>query len=490
MGHSFNSVIFSNYQANSYTVVTASESFLAGGAWNTSGLIGVNTAGSNAIVTSAETIRDKFNNGTAHVNITASECFHAYGSQYVSGSGDVLLVQDQTIWHSPSSNWTAIWLNSTYFDWETNVSVAQNGTVYRNNKTANTLLTTRGELASRTNMDDMFPFESEPALYPSNGWRCPSRNISNCKAEEVENTADWKPFGDTVKYCLVETVQEQCKLQFNFPIAIAVIVCNAIKATCMALTLWKHRKPSLVTLGDAIAAFLEKPDLTTKGRCLSNRFDVCKEWDWLWRNEDLDLHPHLKIEGYRAERISWSKAASRSRWFFSYFAYFVAFAFAFISIRRSVRGIADVWHSGVGTLNGNNLLSMNTSVMGGVLLANTPQAVLSYLYLIFNALLTCMLVADEWTHYFNNPKPLRVSSPIGGQRSTYYLDFPWKYGIPLIVLSGLLHWLASQSVFMVQVTVTSVMNSVRSVGSLPATFACVSSYMGAKGSDEGTGTRE
>jgi hypothetical protein len=167
---SFNSAIFSNLQANSYTVVTASESFLGGGTWNTSGLLGVDTRISTAVVKAAESIWDKFNNGTSYKNITARECFDSFGTQYVSQFGDVLLIQDTTVWHNPVT-WTTVWINETFFEWSDDFTIALNGTVYRNNATALQLLSQSGDVASHANGGDMFPFASTPGLYPSNGWR-------------------------------------------------------------------------------------------------------------------------------------------------------------------------------------------------------------------------------------------------------------------------------------------------------------------------------
>ena len=44
----------------------------------------------------------------------------------------------------------------------------------------------------------------------------------------------------------------------------------------------------------------------------------------------------------------------------------------------------------------------------------------------------------------------RVSAvPHGEQRSTYFLQLPYKIAFPLMVLSGMLHWLTSQSIFLV-----------------------------------------
>ncbi len=63
-----------------------------------------------------------------------------------------------------------------------------------------------------------------------------------------------------------------------------------------------------------------------------------------------------------------------------------------------------------------------------------------------------MLLAEEWSGYAHERKPLRVTNAMGEQRSTYRLQLPYRYGIPLLVLSGTLHWLVSQSLFLARVT--------------------------------------
>lgn len=92
-------------------------------------------------------------------------------------------------------------------------------------------------------------------------------------------------------------------------------------------------------------------------------------------------------------------------------------------------------------------------MLGGVLLANAAQLVPSYLYVMLNSLFTCMLVGYEWSRYSSHRKPLRVTSPVGIQRSTHYLQLPLTYAVPLMILSALIHWGASQSIFYVQLRV-------------------------------------
>ncbi len=75
---------------------------------------------------------------------------------------------------------------------------------------------------------------------------------------------------------------------------------------------------------------------------------------------------------------------------------------------------------------------------------------MSLLYITQNALLSCMLVADEWSGFAADRKTLRVSAPIGIQRSQYSLSMPMRYGIPMMIVFAIEHWLLSQSTFIVR----------------------------------------
>lgn len=111
----------------------------------------------------------------------------------------------------------------------------------------------------------------------------------------------------------------------------------------------------------------------------------------------------------------------------------------------------------------------SSSRLGLVLLANLPQLLMATTYLLYNSLLTIMVLELEWHSFFSRdvsapafhffeklrrkspPKGLRVSNPRGAQRSTHYLSLPYRYSIPLAVLSGALQWLTSQSLFFAEV---------------------------------------
>ena len=81
--------------------------------------------------------------------------------------------------------------------------------------------------------------------------------------------------------------------------------------------------------------------------------------------------------------------------------------------------------------------------------------VLSLVYVSYNGLLTCMLVSREWVSYARFRKGLRVQKPRGAQRDTFWLSLPYRYSLPLLVLSGFLHWFLSQSIFVAQVDITN-----------------------------------
>jgi hypothetical protein len=90
-----------------------------------------------------------------------------------------------------------------------------------------------------------------------------------------------------------------------------------------------------------------------------------------------------------------------------------------------------------------------------------------------------MLVAEEWNGYAKDRKTLRVSHPVGIQRSTYFISIPFKYGVLLMAATTTLHWLVSQSTFLVSTTALypsnteDVSRSFSVVGySTVASFAC------------------
>jgi len=84
-------------------------------------------------------------------------------------------------------------------------------------------------------------------------------------------------------------------------------------------------------------------------------------------------------------------------------------------------------------------------------LANAAQLVLSFCYLAINSECTAMAGAAEWNSFASSRKGLRVTRPVGQQRDTYFLQLPYRWSLPLTIISGGLHWLLSQSIFLVRI---------------------------------------
>ncbi|PVH83271.1 hypothetical protein DL98DRAFT_616641, partial [Cadophora sp. DSE1049] len=219
------------------------------------------------------------------------------------------------------------------------------------------------------------------------------------------NPGGWYPFGTKVDYCLSERLIPQCKMFASLPLTLLVSIMNALRIIAMVVVFFQIDSKPLLTLGDGIASFIENPDQYTRDMCLCGsehfRLLAYKKTEW---------GPVLK---------PWVR--KKRRWY------------SVVRVRRCMN-------------------KGSTEMLAMVFFTNLPQAVLSLAYFTYNNLFTCMLQDVEWHGFSTTPKPLRVSgSPRGIQRKTYFLHLPYRFAIPLIVLSGILNWVASQSLFLVHV---------------------------------------
>jgi hypothetical protein len=264
---------------------------------------------------------------------------------------------------------------------------------------------------------------------------------------------DWHPVAH-YDHCLVKRVESKCKLQFSMQILAAVMICNCAKVVLMIWALWKLRNETFVTFGDAIA----KPDDTTKSDCLMGRNDAGHDF-LRWRLSDSNGSQPIVRHGKGTRR--WGAAPNIRRWSAT-----VALCSAAIASAACLLPEAANSYNSMGTalLNGNfgavdpNLLvttvlpkSGTSALLLAVLVVNSPQVILSFCYLLLNGLFTCMHLAHEYSGYAKQRKPLRVTTAKGEQRSTYWLQLPYTYGVPLMVASAVLHWLISQSIFLARI---------------------------------------
>lgn len=252
---------------------------------------------------------------------------------------------------------------------------------------------------------------------------------------------------------------------------IPVMICNLIKAATMLWTLLRQREITFVTFGDALASWLERPDESTSQCCLMGREEYIAfhksrraqrtEYEAVPMHISMDDAPPPTIFSHRSSR-RWSDAVSSKRWsvtmIFCTSAIIVACILLIIATEGAAGG-SSITALGFGSFRPGAIVNIGipklgtAGLIGCVLLANLPQLVLSVLYLMYNGLYTCMHLAHEYSGYGTERKPLRVTEPKGDQRSTYWIQLPYTYGLPLLVASSLLHWLVSQSIFLARVTV-------------------------------------
>ncbi|PUU76463.1 hypothetical protein B9Z19DRAFT_990526 [Tuber borchii] len=255
--------------------------------------------------------------------------------------------------------------------------------------------------------------------------------------------------------CKSERTAERCKVQFSLGIMISVICCNLVKACAMIMTVVRSREPTLVTLGDAIDSFLRIPDPTTMGICFADRRFIDREWRRGWRTGPRQW----KQKGVQR----WWTSVSKTRWITCNFCSATIMIVTAVLLRLGIQyegqyldtDLKSMWSRGFGNVNSISLLNVVLpNIPQLVLLANLPQTILSFLYLTYNSLFTCMLAGHEWSLFSHHHRTLRVTSPRPGQRSTYWLQIPYTYAIPLMTLSGLLHWLTSQSLFLASIEIS------------------------------------
>ena len=281
-------MVFLTTQANTYTIMAATEEYLAGGPLYTGNSSDIlrKIAAYDTLITTAETFRERIQKKGTFQKLSARDCLQAYSTQYVSTNGDLLLVQNAV------------------------------GAEYYLGETAST-----GYAAS-----DGLLYVSFPTTYPSYSWACPLGSQIPCNPQNKTETPSpdlWKPYGDIVQYCWSEKVKENCKVGFNMYFAIIVVTCNLVKVIGMFMTFKTHRQGALITLGDALESFLDKGDVTTSGIYIYSTDRM--RYLWSWKNEiphwATGLIPtrekllrEMQSKQWVSKRWYWGSAATGRRW--------------------------------------------------------------------------------------------------------------------------------------------------------------------------------
>lgn len=402
---------------------------------------------------------------------------HSTGSQS-SCTGTIL--QGLDTWNVSSRDWPRF----------TEVHIPEQNTVSREwiqflgkAKTESTLLQsnitwTRKEVEVFTSFVETNPPPEQMWSYLNTTSWIASAGTLNVSTEctplnKLANDFDADPLREIkVDHCLSLRTSEECRFFYHLPIALVMIICNLIKIVCIWLLLRIDRHDLILTMGDAISSFLQRPDPTTKQWCtLSPEFIAAeKKCPWHSGNKSFEKEelcspePHpglLPSENYKKR---WNTATSGKIWLLTIFILVlyivISLALPTLAVQNTithqlitVQPLSAIWQiQGWGTIQSTGLLSnLATSFVGMELLANTPQLAVSFLYFCLNDTLTRIILAADYNNFAIHRRPLRVSFPRGEQRSTWYLTIPYQYAIPILTTFTLIHWFVSEGLFYVQV---------------------------------------
>ncbi|KAF4629268.1 hypothetical protein G7Y89_g8882 [Cudoniella acicularis] len=436
----YNSVFFATQPVNSYTYLVAQPSFLMGGSVN------ITVASENAqqrqkaFMFGYSPQTAQFGNWSLDSNFDTSQQTYSH----LCGEHCGLFRNGSTLVGIPFANITAMECLARYYSTFGNHSDV-------------ILVTTYDELTFE--QVDGGPllhigYNEGPTLSGGNTWVWGSSN--NFSWHDLSKTLsndtgieNWNVFGYRVDYCLSRQWDnsQACALGFSAPMLIAVCIANLLKVLGIAWTtvLYSRRDMQpLSTLGDALASFLHKNDSFTRpqsksefaqakasGRTRVRLYQTLSRYRWLWLFGPVLVFIIIgAVALHAALRTIHSLTGSSSAFVYLGFGKVSEYALSFFAAGSIPETLAQKFYN-------------------FVIFANIWQLILAMIYFQYNGILTAMLASREWKRY-KYRKSLRLTFPEGTtQRTSYFVSMPWRFGGPLLAASAFLHWLLSQSIFIV-----------------------------------------
>lgn len=229
----FNSASFTTLSYQEYNVYRVSQDFFSGASWDLDNLYLHNSDPDSIYM--REMVRLQ-NSSSSLKRLENADCIASFSQPFISKYGLLAVVLDQ--------------------------ASLQNGSVL--------------------NVETFESFQGNPRKNSFN-WICMSQDeepqTCNTKRQKA-NAPDWIQTGYRVSHCMAMEAPDNCELQFSLHILLIVLICNLIKAACIAIIAWNSEWKPLVTIGDGVASFLERPDPYTAGNCLAGRSRFRKATDW------------------------------------------------------------------------------------------------------------------------------------------------------------------------------------------------------------------
>ncbi|KAI5363062.1 hypothetical protein Slin15195_G104390 [Septoria linicola] len=380
----------------------------------------------NANAYSAALVSTSFGHGGQHIkenldrlaNLTTSKCIDIYSSQFVSDFASVVLITPNCTLPDGASS-SGIWWTQL---------VAGFGYERFSNVTSSWICDT-----SCTE----FGLPHDPKR-----WR-----VWNRVPGTIPKQAQF-----LILHCLAETMQPRCRLQFSIHVLAIVCVCNLVELACIFAAL-RMSETIILSIGDAVETFLHSPLGLTKGTCLLPTDDVTNMTHLNRSSRKPDTKPRRRYA-----------ALSKTQIFTPLALLLLSSGVATTFLAFGLINGVTIAALGFGRIDSRAMVPIKIAYgpagfMKASFLANSPQLVLSSFYCVWINCFTTMHLASEWSKFAIRRKALRVTAPKGTaggqQRSTYWLQLPLRYSIPMISFNAILHWLTSLAIFPVQIDITS-----------------------------------
>ncbi|KAF2259684.1 hypothetical protein CC78DRAFT_524418 [Lojkania enalia] len=261
------------------------------------------------------------------------------------------------------------------------------------------------------------------------------------------NATNWTLGGYPIAYCLSHKVPEQCQMQGSLLFLTVVILCNVGKILGMLMTvIMRWRDEPLLAIGDVTASFLQAPDMSTAGKCLLTIEDVRKGDQNTWGAKVWNPKRKFWWQAAGGWKFAWNLGLLTST-----FVGLIVFLTKAVSILRSNQETSEsIWSLTGRTDTFQNTWSLpNTNGYAAhAFVANTPQLLITSLYLLYSNTVSIMAINSEFASYSQVRQPLRTSSPVGQQRKAPLLIPSFGYGVLIIISFTVLHWLLSQSLYL------------------------------------------
>ena len=446
-----NTAIFTTHSANGYRWAVVNEGFVRPDGRNASVPINASTALTPSDLDSFRQIQSSLG---SYANLTNQQCVEAYTDVYQSQRRTVLIVTPTP------SNLTNNNNNNTAHILEHDVSRAGTG--------ANNWI---------CSLHQSSPL---PGVFDN---PCDTTAKSHISLPGVDKfDRDWKVFGHPVLYCLAEEHKPPCAVQYAPVIVGMLILVTALKLMAMiVLLLWYFdgEDRPLACPGDAAAEFLRREDASTIGMGTATRRNVKKLWKrkiqqpvWAdkmgraWRGASLHKWLYFVLRCARFwfllipletlfRSLSYPQIILMT---FNSVLMMAFFALIYIlstvlQARESGREYHFFSHFGQPNPDFQPLSPRALPIVELSALANSPQFVLAFFWVIYAGLFGAMAHAQDWACFAKDAQSqtLMVSSPRGKQRGLWLLGVPFWLGVLLFLLEALTHFLVSRSIFPVRV---------------------------------------